>query len=107
MATLTVFYPQSAGATFDAAYYREKHLPLAGARWADAGMVGGEALIGRQAVGGGAPPFLAVGILHFDTDESLNAALTGEHAAEVIADIANFTNVQPILQISERAAPPA
>jgi uncharacterized protein (TIGR02118 family) len=107
MATLTVFYPRSPGATFDAAYYRDKHLALAGARWAGAGLVGGEALIGQRSVDGGEPPFLAVGILHFESAEALQAAVTGEHAAEVIADIANFTNVEPILQISERAAPPA
>jgi len=31
--------------------------------------------------------------------------LTGEHASEVIEDIRNFTDVQPIIQINERIVP--
>jgi uncharacterized protein (TIGR02118 family) len=90
---------------FDYDYYQNTHLPLVGRRWADAGLSGGEALIGKSGVDGGEAPFLAIGIIHFDSTESLNAALAGEHAPEIIGDIANFTNTQPIIQVSERIAP--
>jgi hypothetical protein len=43
MATLSVVYPRASGTTFDYDYYRDKHLPLVGQRWVDAGFVGGEA----------------------------------------------------------------
>ncbi len=37
--------------------------------------------------------------------DALNAALSGEHAPEVIGDIRNFTDVEPIIQINERITP--
>ncbi len=105
MATISVVYPRSAGATFDYDYYQNKHLPLALNRWADAGLVGGEALLGKSAADGSDAPFFAIGIIHFQSSEKLSAALSGEHASEVIGDIRNFTNVQPIIQINERIEP--
>jgi hypothetical protein len=33
--------------------------------------------------------------------------MTGPHAAEVIGDIRNFTNAQPVIQINERVTPAA
>jgi uncharacterized protein (TIGR02118 family) len=105
MATLSVVYPRAPGATFDYDYYQNQHLPLAGRRWAGSGMLGGEALLGKAAVDGSDPPYFAIGILHFESADALRAALTGEHASEIIDDIGNFTNVQPIIQINERVAP--
>lgn len=105
MATLTVVYPRAPGATFDYEYYQSKHLPLAVQRWADAGLSGGEALIGKAAADGSEPSFFAIGIIHFDSEDALRAALTGPDAPEIIGDIRNFTNVQPILQINERISP--
>lgn len=105
MATLTVVYPRAPGATFDYEYYQNKHLPLAVQRWADAGLSGGEALIGKAAVDGSEPTFFAIGIIHFDSEEALRAALNGPHAPEIIGDIRNFTDVQPMLQINERISP--
>ena len=105
MATLSVVYPRSAGATFDFDYYQNKHLPLVVERWSDAGLSGGEALLGKPGPDGSDAPYLAIGIIHFDSDEALHAALAGEHAAEVIGDIANFTNVQPVMQVNDRIRP--
>jgi uncharacterized protein (TIGR02118 family) len=68
-------------------------------------MRGGEALLGKAAVDGSDPPFFAIGILHFQSLDALHSALTGEHASEVIEDIRNFTDVQPIIQINERISP--
>jgi len=105
MATLSVVYPREPGATFDYDYYQSKHLPLAGRRWSHAGLVSGEALLGKSAPDGSDPPYFAIGILHFESSEALHSALTGEHAPEVIGDIRNFTDVQPIIQINDRITP--
>jgi uncharacterized protein (TIGR02118 family) len=105
MATLSVVYPRASGTSFDYDYYQNKHLPLAVQRWADAGLVGGEALLGKAAPDGSDPPYFAIGIIHFESMDALKAALNGEHAPEIIGDIRNFTDVQPVLQINERIAP--
>jgi uncharacterized protein (TIGR02118 family) len=98
-------YPRTPGATFDYDYYRTKHMPMVGERWAGAGLTGGEALLGKAAADGSEPPYFAIGIIHFDSDESLEAALNGQHASEIIGDIANFTSAAPIIQLNERFVP--
>lgn len=105
MATVSVLYPKASGATFDYDYYENKHLPLVVERWRDAGLVGGEALLGKSAADGSDAPFFAIGIIHFESADALTAAMGGEHAPEVIGDIRNFTDVQPIIQINDRIAP--
>jgi uncharacterized protein (TIGR02118 family) len=105
MATLSIVYPREPGATFDYDYYRNRHLPLAGRLWGDAGLVGGEALLGKTSADGSEAPYFAIGIIHFESAEALRAAMTSEHAPEVMDDIRKFTDVQPIIQINERIAP--
>lgn len=105
MATLSVSYPRVPNATFDLDYYRTKHLPLVVRLWGDAGLVGGEALVGKAAADGSESPFLAIGIIHFESAQALQQALTGEQATEIIGDVENFTNVQPLLQVNERIVP--
>ena len=104
MATLSVVYPREAGARFDYDYYQNKHLPLAAKLWANAGLTGGEALLGKAAVDGSDAPFFAIGMNHYEPADALKAAVTGEHAEEVIGDIRNFTDVQPIIQVNQRFA---
>jgi uncharacterized protein (TIGR02118 family) len=105
MATLSVVYPRAPGATFDYDYYQNQHLPLAGRHWGGSGMLGGEALLGKASADGSESPYFAIGILHFESADALQSALTGEHASEIIGDIRNFTDVQPIIQINERVTP--
>ena len=105
MASLSVVYPRTPGTTFDYDYYRTKHMPLVGQRWANAGLLGGEALLGRTAADGSEAPYFAIGMIHFETPEALRAALNGEHASEIIQDIRNFTDAEPVIQINERFVP--
>jgi uncharacterized protein (TIGR02118 family) len=100
--TVTVMYPREQGATFDFDYYQSTHLPLVAARWAGAGLTGAEAMKGLGAPGGGEAPFLAIALIRFGSMAAFEAALNGEHAAEIMGDIANFTNVQPVIQVNER-----
>lgn len=102
MPTISVIYPRSAGAKFDYEYYEQTHLPLVERCWRDAGLVGAEALRGISAVNGGEAVFFAIALISFESTELLRAAVTGEHAAEIMGDIANFTNTQPTLQVNER-----
>lgn len=102
MATLSVVYQRAPGLKFDYDYYERQHIPLVGRLWGDAGFVGGEALLGKAAADGSEAPYFAIGIIHFESSEALHAAMSGEHAGEVIGDIRNFTNAEPVIQINER-----
>ena len=101
MPTISVIYPRSEGATFDYDYYEATHLPLVVERWRDSGLTGAEALRGVAAPDGGEPAFFAIALIRFDTIDSFRAALGGEHAGEIMADIANFTGVTPVIQVNE------
>jgi uncharacterized protein (TIGR02118 family) len=100
MIVVSVMYPASAGATFDMDYYREKHIPLVGARWADCGLREAKVLHGAGAPGGGAPAYSVIALLTFDSAADFDQAVA-RHGAEIIGDIANFSNVQPVIQVND------
>ena len=92
MIRLSVFYPTTEGATFDHDYYRDHHVPLAVRTW---GLDGAEI---DKGVDG---PYEAAVHFTFDSLEALGAAMGGEGTGAVIADVANYTSIQPVMQTSE------
>jgi uncharacterized protein (TIGR02118 family) len=92
MIRLSVLYPDGEGATFDHDYYREKHVPLALRAW---GLESGEI---DKGVDG---PYVAAVHVVFDSMEAMQTAMASELLGEVMADIANYTNITPVLQTSE------
>jgi uncharacterized protein (TIGR02118 family) len=91
MANLVVSYPLNEGATFDADYYRDTHIPLVEASWGECGMTGAEILWPADA----AQPAAAMVVLRFRDAAAIDAAMASPVTAAVMADIANFTNIQP------------
>jgi uncharacterized protein (TIGR02118 family) len=89
---LSVFYPKSEGATFDHDYYRQKHVPLCINTW---GLQGAEIDKGLDG------PYVAAVHFKFASPEALQAAMGSEGTGAVLADVANYTNIQPVLQTSE------
>jgi uncharacterized protein (TIGR02118 family) len=100
MVRVIILYPDSPGATFDMAYYTGSHLPMVRKKCgaactstaAEKGVSGAEP--------GSKPPYLAIGYLMFDSVESFGKSF-GPHAAEIVGDVPNYTNIKPIIQISE------
>ena len=100
MVKVQVMYPYTEGARFDHAYYRDRHMPMVKARLGsacayytvDKGLAGGAP---------GAPPaFVAMCAFICDSVEAYQAA-SQEHRAEIRGDIANYTDIAPVLQVSE------
>lgn len=58
----------------------------------------------EHGIAGAAPgfpaPFLAIGQLQFDSVEAFQSAF-GPHSKEIMSDVPNYTNIQPVIQISE------
>jgi uncharacterized protein (TIGR02118 family) len=92
MIRLTVLYPKADDATFDHDYYRDTHIPLACSTW---GLAGAEI---DKAIDG---PYVAAVHFRFDSMDALGAALSNPATADVQADVANYTNITPVTQISE------
>jgi uncharacterized protein (TIGR02118 family) len=100
MIKVSVMYPYTDGARFDHAYYRDKHMPLLKARMGDAC----KSYTIDKGLAGGAPgtPPTYVGMCHVfcDSVEAFQTAF-GPHAKEILGDIKNYTDIAPVLQISE------
>ena len=97
---VTIMYPNGEGKTFDMDYYSNKHMPMVAELM-------GEALKFLEidsGVAGRTPdepvPYLAIGYLYFDTLEEYQNAF-GPNAEKIVGDIPNYTNTQPVIQISE------
>lgn len=97
---VSVLYPNGEGKTFDMDYYCNKHIPMA------AGLLGDAVLSAtvEHGLGGAEPdspaPFLAMGNLYFASLESFQNSF-GPHAAQIMGDVPNYTNIEPVIQISE------
>ncbi|MCJ8340911.1 MAG: EthD family reductase [Pseudomonadales bacterium] len=100
MIKVSVMYPNSSDANFDIEYYCNTHIPMVEGLLGDT-LKGGNV---DHGLGGGAPdevaPFIAMGHLIFDSVEVFQNAF-GPHAEKIMADIPNYTNTKPQIQISE------
>jgi uncharacterized protein (TIGR02118 family) len=99
MIKVSVFYPNGPGAKFDMNYYYLKsHMPMV-QKTLGAVLKGMAVEEGLGGIPPGSPaPFLAAGHLLFDSVEIFGAAFTA-HAESIMADIPNYTNIQPTIQI--------
>jgi uncharacterized protein (TIGR02118 family) len=104
MLCICVLYPNSPGGKFDHDYYAATHMPLVMSLWKDFGMSRYEIDKGLAGGAPGAPaPFVCVGRLYFDKLENFQAGL-GAHGPRILADVANYTDIELQIQISETTA---
>jgi uncharacterized protein (TIGR02118 family) len=100
MIKVSVMYPNAPGARFNHDYYRDKHMPLVKARMGDACKY----YTVDKGLAGGSPDapatYVGMGHIYSDSVEAFQAGF-GPHAAEIMADIPNYTNLTPIIQFSE------
>lgn len=100
MLKVTILYPNDEGKTFDMDYYSKNHMPMLEELFGDAM----KKLEIDKGIAGRTPedkvPYLAIGYLYFDSLEQYGKAFA-PHADTIVGDIPNYTNIQPIIQISE------
>jgi len=100
MIKVTIMYPNSEGSTFDMEYYTKNHMPMV----ADVLAESIKFYEIDEGISGRTPdepmPYLAIGYLYFDKLEDYQNSF-GPNAEKIVGDIPNYTNTQPILQISE------
>lgn len=97
---VAILYPNGDGKTFDIDYYERKHMPMVAA------------FLGKnlqfyeidKGIAGRTPtdkvPYLAIGYFYVKDIAEYNKAI-GQNRETVINDFKNYTNIQPIIQISE------
>jgi uncharacterized protein (TIGR02118 family) len=100
MIKVSAFYPSSDNNTFDMDYYCNKHIPMVAGLLGDA--VKGATV--EKGLVGGTPDtpaaYAAIGNLYFNSIEAFEKSF-GANADAIMADLPNYTNSEPVLQISE------
>ncbi len=92
MIKVSVFYPGGEGASFDHSYYKDRHVPLAASSWG---------LERWQIERGVEGPYVAAVHFEFPSVDAYKAAMGSEATGAVLADIPNYTNIIPVIQVSE------
>jgi uncharacterized protein (TIGR02118 family) len=100
MFKVSILYPNGDDKTFDMDYYERKHMPMV------AGFLGknlkfyeiDKGLTGRTP--NDKAPYVAVGYFYISDVAEYNKAIAQNREA-VIGDFKNYTNIQPIVHISE------
>jgi uncharacterized protein (TIGR02118 family) len=97
---VSIFYPSTPTSHFDADYYLSTHMPLV-CRLLAPVLKGVSVDIG---VSGAAPdqppPFAAICEFTCESAQAFGAAMAPRQA-ELMADIPNYTDIQPIVQMSQ------
>jgi uncharacterized protein (TIGR02118 family) len=99
MFKVAILYPNGDDKTFDMDYYEKKHMPMM------AGFIGKNLKFYEidKAISGRTPndkaPFAAVGYFYIQDVAEYNKAIA-QNRDVILGDIKNYTNIQPIVQIS-------
>ncbi|WP_031527427.1 EthD family reductase [Dyadobacter crusticola] len=97
---ISVLYPFSEGKTFDVDYYETKHMPMV------AGFLGSNLVryTIEKGVASGIPnqplPFMAIGSFYVKSLKEYQDAI-GPNRDAIRADFANYTNISPVILVSE------
>ena len=100
MFKVAILYPNGEDKTFDMDYYEKKHMPLV------AGFLGKNLKFYEidKGIAGRTPndkvPFLAIGYFYINDVAEYNKAIV-QNIDTIRNDIKKYTNIQPIIQISE------
>ena len=100
MVKVSVLYPNGENKIFNMVYYCNARLPMVG-------KLLGDSLKGatvEKGLGGTTPgsiaPFTGMGNMYFDSVEDFGKAF-GPNAEKIMGNLPNFTNIEPIIQVSE------
>jgi uncharacterized protein (TIGR02118 family) len=101
MVMISIMYPNNSGSTFDQEYYINTHMPMSIERLSmHAGFRGASVVRGMAgAMPGSEPAYVAICQYLFDSLENFLEAFN-PHAAFLQGDMPNYTDSEPIFQIS-------
>lgn len=100
MFKVAILYPNGEGKAFDLEYYKNEHMPMV------AKFIGDNLKFYEidQGIAGRTPndeiPYLAIGYFYITDVGEYNMAIS-QNLDVIIGDFKNYTNIQPIVQISE------
>jgi uncharacterized protein (TIGR02118 family) len=97
---VSIMYPYAEGKTFNMEYYETKHMPMV-ARFLGSNLV---KYTIEKGIASGIPnqplPFMAIGTFYVKSLSDYQAAI-GPNRDAIRADFSNYTNISPVILISE------
>lgn len=97
---ISIMYPYAEGKTFNMEYYETKHMPMV-ARFLGANLV---KYTIEKGIASGIPnqplPFMAIGTFYVKSLSDYQAAI-GPNRDAIRADFSNYTNISPVILVSE------
>ncbi len=100
MIRVSIYYPNTTASKFNLEYFLTQHVPLVEGRLRPVGLERVEIDEGIATPKPDDPvPFSVVEHLVFNNFEEMQTAL-GENSEMLMADVPNFTNVEPMVQIN-------
>ncbi|MEE9554937.1 MAG: EthD family reductase [candidate division Zixibacteria bacterium] len=100
MIKVSVLYPNGNGNKFDMSYFCDNHIPMVREKLGSAcKQIAVEAGLGG-AEDGSPAAFVAMGHLYFDSLDAFQNSF-GPHSDSIMGDIPNYTDIQPVIQVSE------
>src|ERR1044072_9724412 len=101
---ISVMYPYAEGKTFNMEYYETKHMPMV-AKFLGSNLV---KYTIEKGLASGIPnqplPYMAIGTFYVKRLEDYQAAM-GPKRDAIRADFANYTNITPVILVSEVVKP--
>ncbi|MDJ1502097.1 EthD family reductase [Xanthocytophaga agilis] len=97
---ISIMYPYAEGKTFNMEYYETKHMPMV------AGFLGSNLIkyTIEKGIASGIPnqplPYMAIGTFYVKSLSDYQAAI-GPNRDAIRADFANYTNISPVILVSE------
>ena len=100
MIKVSVLYPDNENSSFDIDYYVNTHVPMVRELLGSAvkGFAIEQGPSGREP--GSRPTYIAMGHIYFNSIDEFQSSF-GPIAEDMRADTPNYTDIQPVLQISE------
>ncbi|HEY9196495.1 MAG TPA: EthD family reductase [Mucilaginibacter sp.] len=97
---ISIMYPYAEGKNFNIEYYETKHMPMV-AQFLGSNLV---KYTIEKGIASGIPnqplPFMAIGTFYVKSLSEYQAAI-GPNIATIRADFANYTNITPVILVSE------
>ncbi|RMJ16838.1 hypothetical protein CDV36_003471 [Fusarium kuroshium] len=101
--TITVLFPNEPDAKYDFDYYVSKHLPLIQERWGKYGVKSWSATQFTSGLDGSPSPYAFGSVVEWENADQIKTAFEGPEAAEIMGDVANFSNKQALFLLGRVA----
>ena len=101
MIRVSVLYPNKPGSKFDHAYYAQRHIPMVRTELSRFGLLRVEIDKGLAGEEPDSPaPFVCIGHLYFQSLTDFQNGMLA-HGEDLLADVPNYTDLTPQIQVSE------